>query len=275
MAVVLVTGCSSGIGRALALGFLARGHDVVATMRRPQDGGDGVLRELAADPTCAVSLAALDVTDPASRRAAVDTVLARHGRIDVLVNNAGVLDVGAVEDSSQDATRRIFETNYFGPVALCRAVLPPMRKQGSGRIVNITAIGAVLSTPFLGSYCASKHAMDALTACLDLEVRPFGVRVSSVLPGSFRTAIADHEMDASDGPAYADRAGTFRAGFRSRIAQAPEDLSELVERTVEAATTAEPRARYVVGTGAADAVRPFADDLEILHRAEATRLGLD
>lgn len=272
MAVVVVTGCSSGFGEALARGFADHGDTVVATMRRPP--ASGPLYELGQQPGSRVSLLPLDVVDVGSRAAAVEAVLARHGRIDVLVNNAGVLRVGSVEDVPEQVAREVFETNYFGAVALTNAVVPVLRRQGSGRIVNVTAIGAVLSTPFLSSYCASKHAMDALSACLDIELRPFGIRVSSILPGSFRTSIGRQADAVSDSPPYESSAAAFREGFLGRLASAPDDFSELVAAAVDAATAVDPRARYVVGGGAAESIRPLVDGLARLHQAEVERVGL-
>jgi NAD(P)-dependent dehydrogenase (short-subunit alcohol dehydrogenase family) len=270
MAVVLITGCSSGFGEALARGFADRGDAVVATMRRPE-ASDRWRALVAGDGP--VSALALDVTDAGSRERAVEHVLARHGRIDVLVNNAGILHLGSVEDTPEAVMRQVFETNYFGPVALSNAVLPAMRQEGSGRIVNVTAIGALLCTPFLGAYCASKHALDAVSASMDIEVRPLGLRVCSVLPGSFRTAIGSGTETAQDSPPYKAHAEAFRAGFRSRLEQAPDSFRELVDAVVHAATAPDPRPRYVVGGGAADSIRPLVDELAGLHQVEIDRAG--
>jgi NAD(P)-dependent dehydrogenase (short-subunit alcohol dehydrogenase family) len=132
----------------------------------------------------------------------------------------------------------------------------------------------VLSTPFLGAYCGSKHALDSVSASMDIEVRPFGVRVSSVLPGSFRTAIGSGTETAQDSPPYAPYAETFRAGFRSRLEKAPDGFGDMVDAVVHAATAPDPRPRYVVGSGAADSIRPVVEELAGLHRAEIERAGL-
>src|SRR5262249_18648480 len=146
MAVVLITGCSSGFGEAIALGFLRRGDTVVATMRRP-DAAPASLKADAARHGGCLQLIPLDVTDPSSRAAAVQGVLDRNGRLDVLVNNAGVACSGSLEDTPLDLLRLVFETNFFGPHEMMRLVLPVMREQGAGRIVNVTAIGAIFATP--------------------------------------------------------------------------------------------------------------------------------
>jgi NAD(P)-dependent dehydrogenase (short-subunit alcohol dehydrogenase family) len=272
MAVVMITGCSSGFGEALARGFAERGDTVIATMRRPE--ASDRWRDLVASDG-QVSALALDVTAADSREQAVEQVLTRHGRIDVLVNNAGILHLGSVEDTPETVMRQVFETNYFGPVALSNAVLPAMRRQGTGRIVNVTAIGAVLCTPFLGAYCGSKHALDSVSASMDIEVRPFGVRVSSILPGSFHTAIGSGTETAQDSPDYAAHAEAFRVGFRARLENAPDDFQGLVDAAVHAATATDPKPRYVVGGGAADSIRPIVDDLADLHRVEIERAGLN
>lgn len=129
----------------------------------------------------------------------------------------------------------------------------------------------MLSTPFLGAYCGSKHALDDVSASMDIEVRPFGLRVCSVLPGSFRTAIGSGTETAQDSPPYAER---FRSGFRSRLANAPDGFQELVDAAVHAATAREPEPRYVVGGGAADSIRTIVEELADLHRAEIERAGL-
>src|ERR1044072_4114867 len=176
MALCLITACSSGFGEAIALRFADRGDSVVATMRNPE-AAPAALKGRAN-----IELVPLDVTDEASRQAALDHAISRHGRIDTLVNNAGIAAFGSIEDTPDELSRRIFETNYFGPVALMRAVLPIMRSQGGGRIINVTALGAIISTPLLGVYCASKHALDWAAAVVDIEGRPFGVRAPAVPP---------------------------------------------------------------------------------------------
>lgn len=270
MAVALITGCSSGFGLALADGFSARGHTVVATARRPDESA--ALQQLAREERIAVRM--LDVTDRHSRDAVITDTVERHGRLDVLVNNAGALHVGAAEDTPEPVARALFEVNYFAPMALSSSAAAAMRRQGAGRIVNITAIGAVLSTPYLSAYCASKHALDAASACMDIELRPFGVRVSSILPGSFRTAIARPQDADADSSPYLARAGAFRAGLLARLATSSDDLGPVVDAALHAATAPEPAPRYVVGTGAAQTIVPLVSDLATLHRAEMTRLDL-
>jgi NAD(P)-dependent dehydrogenase (short-subunit alcohol dehydrogenase family) len=182
MAVVLVTGCSSGFGEAIALGFVRRGDTVVATMRKPDEAPEG-LHSAMGGSKGQLEIAPLDVTNAESRSSVVKNLMNRHGRLDVLVNNAGVACTGSLEDTPLEQLRLVFETNFFGPHEMMRLALPIMRSQGAGRIVNITAIGAIFSTPLYNAYCSSKHAMDSISAGADIDARAFGVRVVSVLPG--------------------------------------------------------------------------------------------
>jgi NAD(P)-dependent dehydrogenase (short-subunit alcohol dehydrogenase family) len=179
--VFLITGCSSGIGRATASGAAAAGHRVFATARRPESIAD----------LAGTEHLALDVTDPASIRRAVQECLSRAGRIDVLVNNAGYGQMGPVEDIPVSKWKEEFEVNFFGIIEMTQAVLPAMRQQGSGTIVMIGSIGGLISYPFGGPYCASKYALEALTDALRLEVRPFGVGVVLIEPGPIRTHFAE------------------------------------------------------------------------------------
>ncbi len=272
MAIVMITGSNSGFGLAAAVGFLTRGDTVVAGIRRPEAGE--VFRTEAARSGGELEIVQLDVTDPASRATAVHHTLERFGRIDVLVNNAGVSHIGAFEDTPPATLEQVLDTNLLGPLELTRLVLPTMRSQGAGRIVNVTAIGAVLCTPFLTGYVASKHGLDAATAALDLEVRPFGIRAVSVLPGPFRTAIADAAQPIDSAP-YQASAGRFRAGILQRIADAPSDLGRVVEAIVQGATSPDPPQRAVVASEVMTAtLAPAVSILDDLHRAEAERLGL-
>lgn len=268
MAVVLVTGCSSGFGEAIACAFAERGDSVVATMRDP-----------AAAPASLhgrdrLELAALDVTDAQARSRAVDETVARYGRLDILVNNAGIVSFAAVEDTPETLSRRIFDTNYFGPVEMMRLVLPVMRAQGGGRIVNVTAIGAVLSTPLLGVYCATKHALDSIAATIDIEGRLFGVRAPSVLPGQFRTAIHDKAVPPVVTPTYQGISDALTASRAARAADVQTDLSQVVKAVIAAATEAEPRTRYLAGVGLALELEQSLAELERLQGFEAVRAGV-
>lgn len=268
MAVCVITGCSSGFGEAIALAFAARGDAVIATMRNP-----GAAPE-ALHGRDNIELAALDVTDATARRDLIEEVVKRHGRLDVLVNNAGVVASASVEDTSEEVSRRIFETNYFAPVEMMRLVVPIMRAQGGGRIVNVTAIGALFATPLLSIYCASKHALDSAGASVDLEGRPFGVRAPSVLPGQFKTAIADKSPAPVVTPPYQGIADSLAASRAARAADVQSDLGQVVEAVIAAATDPEPKARYLAGLGIALALEPALAELEKVHAFDAARAGV-
>jgi len=203
MAVVLITGCSSGFGLATSLAFARRGDKVYATMR--DLGKSAALDGSMAAERLSVEKLRLDVTDDESATAATVAVVAAEGRIDVLVNNAGVEHWGAVECLPDDLARVIFETNVFGAVRMIRAVLPTMRAQGSGVIVNIgSAAGRVPGLPCNWAYSASKHALGSLSDSLSGEVAPFGIRVANIEPGFFSTNNLANATRPAPGSPYAE-----------------------------------------------------------------------
>lgn len=176
MSVALVTGCSSGIGRATALALRERGVEVFATARRPE-------RLVGLEGIDAAHRLGLDVTDPAT----IERALAATGPLDLLVNNAGYALVGAVEEVGDEELREQYEVNVFGPWRLCRAVLPAMRERGAGTIVNVSSYGAEMPYPGIGAYRSSKAALEAMSATLHLEASRFGVRVLLIQPGLVET----------------------------------------------------------------------------------------
>jgi NAD(P)-dependent dehydrogenase (short-subunit alcohol dehydrogenase family) len=203
MAVVLITGCSSGFGFETALAFARRGDQVFATMRNLAKSTD--LQSAAADSALAVEILPLDVTDDDSVADAVKKVLAAAGRIDVLVNNAGVEHWGALEFLADDLVRAIFETNVLGAVRMLRAVLPAMRAQESGVVVNVaSAAGRVPGLPVNWAYSASKHALCSLSDSLFGEVQPFGIRVVSIEPGFYATRNIENATRPAPGSPYAE-----------------------------------------------------------------------
>lgn len=242
--VVLITGCSSGIGRATALEAARRGHQVFATARKREDLEDLARRER-------ISVLSLDVTDPASIGAAVQRVLEEAGRLDALVNNAGYGQYGAVEDVSLGEWRRQFEVNLFGAIEAIRAVLPAMRRSRGGTIVNVSSLAGKLAIPFAGPYCASKHALEAVSDALRVELAPFGIRVVVVEPGPIVTnfgsrARADVAGVLSARGPYSDfYPGAERAmdtEFR-RGELPPEAVAGVILRAIESKS---PRTRYRV-----------------------------
>ena len=236
--VVLITGASSGIGRATAAALLAAGHIVYGTSRNP---------ERHASPW---RMIALDVCDDASVHAAVDLVLAEHGRIDAVVNNAGLVLSGAIEDTGLDEARRQFETNVLGIVRMAKAVLPGMRTRRSGVIVNVGSLAGRVGMPFQGLYSASKFAVEGLTEALRQEVAEFGVTVALVAPGDTATGVVDHRVRVAAAllPTSAYRRDFERVveSFErdERAGSAPERVAAVIAAIVEGRSTAP---RHVVG----------------------------
>ncbi|WP_441248903.1 SDR family NAD(P)-dependent oxidoreductase [Kitasatospora sp. McL0602] len=244
---VLITGCSSGMGRSTALALHRLGHHVYATARRPE-----TLAELAAE---GLTVLPLDVTDETSMAEAVARVEADHGAVGLLVNNAAYGLHLPVELASPEEVRAQFDTNVFGLVRMTQLVLPGMRRAGRGRIVNISSMGGRFSPPGGAFYHATKHAVEAISDSLRLEVAPFGVEVVVVQPGPTITEFAGtavETMQTSADPQ--DPYGSFRAqladmyahkAFRRRNGAVPAEAA--VKVIVRAATTARPRARYAIG----------------------------
>jgi NADP-dependent 3-hydroxy acid dehydrogenase YdfG len=244
---VLITGCSSGIGRATA-SRLARHPEmaVYATARRPADLAD---LERAGCRTLA-----LDVTDETSMAAAVQTIETAHGAVDVLVNNAGYSQSGAIEAVPLDRIRAQFDTNVFGLLRLTQLVLPGMRRRRQGTIVNLSSMGGKLVFPGGGIYHATKYAIEALSDALRFEVAGFGIRVVIVEPGLIRTGFSDAALGAmrgADEGAYGEfhaavgrtTANAYSQGLSAKLAGTADDVARVIERAV---TASRPKARYRV-----------------------------
>jgi NAD(P)-dependent dehydrogenase (short-subunit alcohol dehydrogenase family) len=235
--VVLITGVSSGIGRAVADVFAAKGFEVFGTSRNPQR----------TEPVPGVELIQLDVADDASVAAAVSTVVQRAGRIDVLVNNAGVGVFGAAEETSIAQAQQLFDTNFFGLVRLTREVLPHLRARGSGRIINIGSVLGFLPSPYGSFYAASKHAVEGFSESLDHETREFGVRVSVVEPGYTSTSF---EANATDADSPIDSYAPIREHVKQVIGKAVragDDPKVVAQVVLKAATSRTPKLRYPAG----------------------------
>ena len=243
---VLITGCSSGIGRATAQHLAGRGWTVYATARRAEAIAD---LEGAGCRTLA-----LDVTDEASMRAAVSAVEAEHGAVGVLINNAGYSQSGAVESVPMADVRRQFETNVFGLVALTQMVLPAMRAQHWGKIVNISSMGANFVFPGGGFYHATKYAVDAISDALRFEVRGFGVDVVIIQPGLIKTEFGNAAVGTMDGvgngpygefnAAVGDATkGAYESGPLGKLGGGPEAVAKAIEKAI---TAKRPKPRYRV-----------------------------
>lgn len=268
----LITGAASGLGQAIAEAALAAGDTVVAAVRRPE-ALDGLV---AAHP--GATAVALDVTDTARIPAVVTETALRHGRIDVLVNSAGRALVGAVEETTDRELRDLMEVHFFGPAALTRAVLPHMRRRGSGAIVQISSVGGRLSFAGVSAYSATKFALEGLSEALAAEVAPFGVRVLVVEPGAFRTGLhrSDAMLQSAAIPAYDDIVGPVRvaqAGFDGRQ---PGDPAKAAAAILAALEAEEPPLHLPLGSDAADAISARLDDARGEFRAwEALARGTD
>ncbi|AKF03631.1 oxidoreductase [Sandaracinus amylolyticus] len=247
----LITGASRGIGAELTSAALAAGDFVVATARDPRrvadrfGGSENVLP------------VALDVTDERSVQAAVDAALARFGRIDVLVNNAGFGVIGAVEETSADDVRRVYETNVFGLLAVTRAVLPVMRRQRSGHVINLSSVGGYRSGPGFGVYCSTKFAVEGLSEALHAELAPLGIAVTIVEPGYFRTEFLEAGSVVETPPRiadYAETAGKVRAVAKSVSLQQPGDPLRLAGVVVELTRAASPPLRLPLGSDTVAAI---------------------
>jgi len=241
----LVTGASSGIGRAVAVDLAASGYTVYAAARRME-----LLQELQSD---LIRPLRLDVTDPASIAAMVEHITAESGRLDVLVNNAGYGIYGSVEGAPPGEVEKGFAVNVFGLGRVTRALLPLMRAQGSGTVINISSVVGKVSMPFLSWYAASKHAVEGLSDGLRKEVAPFGIKVILVEPGSINTGFEDVAMETlanSEEPeAYHAMRDTFARLVRKSYENAPGP--EVVSATVHKALSARhPRTRYRSGRDA-------------------------
>lgn len=270
MGVVLITGCSSGFGLEFVSAFARRGDRVFATVRDPSraDILKSTIKERGLE---GVTIRQLDVSKADSIRRAMDDTVRSDGSIDVLVNNAGILVVSALETLDESVLRDVFETNVFGAIAMTKAVLPQMRRQGRGRIVFTNAIGGLLNTPYLGAYCSSKHALDCIAATWDIELRPFGIRASSILPAAFRTGIAGNMgANFAEGTVYEDATREYHQGLTERITNGPSDLSPVVDAVLDAATSPDPRQRYLVGPHLASILDPLVEKLEELHQREVS-----
>jgi NAD(P)-dependent dehydrogenase (short-subunit alcohol dehydrogenase family) len=245
---VLITGCSTGIGRATAERLAGRGMTVYATARRLES-----IEDLRA---AGCRTLALDVTDEESMRAGVAAVEEAEGSVGVLVNNAGYSQSGAVETIPMDELRRQFETNVFGLVRMCQLVLPGMRRQGRGRIVNISSMGGKVVFPGGGAYHGTKFAVEAISDALRFEVRGFGVHVSVIEPGLIRTSFGETAVGSvpeHEGPytefntAVAKATAGAYDGPLARLGAGPEAVAKAIEKAI---TARRPRTRYPVTASA-------------------------
>ncbi len=258
----LITGVSSGLGRAFAAGALAAGHRVIGTVRRPDDA-----RTFGASKRAFPLL--LDVTDYATVAEAVRKAEQEAGPVDVLVNNAGYGHEGVLEESSMDDLQRQFAANVFGAVAMIKAVLPYMRQRRRGRILNITSMGGIITLPGLGYYHASKFALEGLSESLGKEVKDFGIHVTAVEPGSFRTDWAGRSMvraprSISDYDALMDPIRERRQQMSGQQIGNPARLGKAI---IELVQSNDPPAHLLLGSDAAKLVERKLTELRAEYDA--------
>jgi NAD(P)-dependent dehydrogenase (short-subunit alcohol dehydrogenase family) len=248
--VALVTGASSGIGKAAALALAEAGFEVVGTSRDRSRVTD----------RAGVTFLDLDVTSDESVASVVERVIGRFGRIDVVVNNAGVGSAGAAEESSVGQAQGVFDTNVFGVIRVTKAVLPHMRERGTGRIINISSVLGLIPAPYMASYAATKHAIEGWSESVDHEVREHGVRVLLVEPAYTKTAFeANAAQPDAPLPMYAEQRQVFGRVMASAM-EAGDDPAVVAKVVVAAATDRRPRVRYAAGptAGRVRTLRRFA-----------------
>jgi NAD(P)-dependent dehydrogenase (short-subunit alcohol dehydrogenase family) len=253
-AIALVTGSNTGIGRATALALAAKGFRVYASCRNPHKAQD--LIDEAVKRKLQIQVLPLDVTDAEQCRQTVETIMAAEERIDLLVNNAGIGVMGAIEEVPLDEVRRQFDTNVFGLLQLTQLVLPVMRKRRRGRIINVSSVAGSMSVPAMGIYCASKFAVEALSDALRLEVAEFGIKVVVVQPGPIDTHFESSSWGAPDDRPY-DPYGPYAHVYKAvegsrqdfkRFMLPPSAVADVITR---AATARSPEPRYTVTLPAA------------------------
>ncbi|MBN9434691.1 MAG: oxidoreductase [Bosea sp.] len=244
---VLITGVSSGLGKAFAAAALTAGHKVIGTVRRAEDAAAFA----ALHPQGAIPLV-LDVTDFAAIDAAVRQAERTAGPVEVLINNAGYGHEGALEESSMDDLQRQFAANVFGPVAMIKAVLPGMRERRWGHIINVTSMGGFITMPGISFYCGSKFALEGISESLGKEVAPFGIRVTALAPGQFRTDWAGRSMDRTprslgDYDAIMD---PIREARQAKSGRQPGDPDKAALAVLELIESEKPPVRLFLGEDA-------------------------
>jgi NAD(P)-dependent dehydrogenase (short-subunit alcohol dehydrogenase family) len=269
----LITGCSTGIGREIAVAALEKGHRAVVTARKPS-----AVEDIQAQFPDRAVVAALDVTDRGQIAAAIEAGHKAFGEIDVLCNNAGYGYMAAIEEGEEDEVRAMFEANFWGPLNLIRAILPEMRARGSGYIINISSQAGLMANPGTAFYSASKHAMEGMTEGLVKEVKKFGIRVTAVEPGPFRTQWAGGSLKQVKNPMpdYKDNVGARRALIVQMFDKLPGDPKRAGQAIVDLYDVAEPPSQLLLGKVLLDSYRAKLDGvIASLNAWEAVTLATD
>ncbi len=255
----LITGCSTGFGRELATYVLAQGYSAAVAARNPAD-----VQDIVAGKEDRAMVVQLDVTSPEQIKAAVQATQEKFGRIDVLVNNAGIGYFGAIEESEEAAVRNMFEINFFGLARMTQEVLPVMRAQRSGHIVNIASIGGLVGFPAVGFYNATKFAVDGLSESLAKETATLGIKVTIVAPSGFRTDWAGRSAENSPVVIadYAETAGANKNAIRGYSGNQPGDPARAAQAIVKAVEAENPPLRLLLGAAALKGARHKLDMLK-------------
>ena len=255
----LITGCSTGFGREIARFALSKGYKVAVTARKTEDIQD-IINEY---PNTSLPVQ-LDVTDKQNVKDAVSQVIDKFGRIDVLVNNAGIGYFGALEESEEEEVRRMFEINFWGLTNMTREVLPFMRAQKGGHIVNISSIGGLVGFPALSFYHATKFAVDGLSESLAKEVNPLGIKVTIVAPSGFRTDWAGRSAQQNKTPIadYAQTAGANKESIRGYSGNQAGDPKRAAEAIIKAVESENPPLRLLLGAASLKNARLKLDALK-------------
>jgi NAD(P)-dependent dehydrogenase (short-subunit alcohol dehydrogenase family) len=254
-----ITGCSTGFGRALSKEVLAKGYFAVVAARNTADVQD-IIDEY---PDTAIAVK-LDVTVPTEIQGAVAAATEKFGQIDVLVNNAGIGYFAAIEESEDEQVRKMFDINVFGLASMTQAILPVMRKQRSGHILNISSIGGLRSFPGVGFYNATKYAVDGLSEALSKEIAPLGIKVTIIAPSGFRTDWAgrsakDTTVKIAD---YADTAGKNAGDIRGFSGNQPGDPVRAAKAMIQITETENPPLRLLLGAAALKGARAKIEELK-------------
>lgn len=244
--VVLITGAASGIGKACAENLAEKGYKVYGADRLKVSG-----KQTHQESSNVPTMIQMDVNDEVSVEAGINHILKKEGQIDVVVNNAGFSTFGAIEDTPISEAKSVFETNFFGVMRICRAVLPAMRKQQNGLIINISSTGGIMGAPFHGIYCASKFAVEGFSEALSLEVKPFGVKVVIVEPGDTKTGFTANRRKSSTfqiNTVYKenfDKVLKITEDCEQQTGLSPYKIAKVVEKII---ITPKPKLRYLTGT---------------------------
>lgn len=275
--VALVTGSSSGFGLLTCIALAKEGFRVIASMRNPEKAETLLAAASRAGVDHLLEVIQLDVTDFDHIQQAVQHIVARHGRIDLLVNNAGYAAAGFVEELALDEWKRQFDANFFGMVAVTKSVLPYMRTRMKGTIINLSSISGRFGFPGLSPYAASKHAVEGFSESLRLEMLPYNLHVVLIEPGSYKTGIwskGTAQVKRNPDSPYAEQLRLIDRQVERIIAAAPEP-DEVIATIVKAATSPRPRLRYPVGKGVFSSL--LLKNLlpwRLLERMIANRMGL-